>query len=203
MNYSWLVPSLLEFFYSTATPNDYFIGALSGPGYMYPKSVPPELLPGLIQRANTFMEALDLRSFDIMDYSITASPNDRADLTLPVIDAYFENMPQAMGFVNGYAPANTYAHRDGRAMVSFEYYLSPMATEEEAVADLVELGQVNADRPYFLLLHIRETNTIERVKSILDQLPDDYELVPLDVFLKMAGANPNFQTRYVGMDKDE
>ena len=64
-------------------------------------------------------------------------------------------------------------------------------------------GQVNADRPYFLLLHIRETNTIERVKSILDQLPDDYELVPLDVFLKMAGANPNFKSRHVGIDKDE
>ncbi|MFO7724020.1 MAG: GxGYxYP family putative glycoside hydrolase, partial [Oceanipulchritudo sp.] len=52
MNYSWLVPSLLEFFYSTATPNDHFVGALSGPGYMYPKSVPEEKLPGLIQRAN-------------------------------------------------------------------------------------------------------------------------------------------------------
>ena len=72
MNYSWLVPSLLEFFYSTATPHDLFIGALSGPGYMYPKSVPPELLPGLLQRANTLMEALDLRAFDIMDHSITA-----------------------------------------------------------------------------------------------------------------------------------
>jgi len=203
MNYSWLVPSLLEFFYSTATPHDYFIGALSGPGYMYPKSVPPELLPGLLQRANTFMEALDLRAFDIMDSTINTPQEERADLTLPVIDAYFDNMPQAMGFVNGYGPANTYDHRDGRAMVSFEYYLSPMASEEEAVADLIELGQVNADRPYFLLLHIRETNTIERVKSILDQLPDDYELVPLDVFLKMAGASPNFQTRYVGMGKDE
>ncbi len=203
MNYSWLVPSLLEFFYSTATPNDYFIGALSGPGYMYPKSVPLELLPGLLQRANAFMEALDLRAFDIMDHSTNGPRDERTDLTLPVIDAYFENMPQAMGFVNGYGPANTYAHRDGRAMVSFEYYLSPMASEEEAVADLIELGQVNAGRPYFLLLHIRETNTIERVKSILDQLPDDYELVPLDVFLKMAGANPNFKTRYLGMDKDE
>lgn len=202
MNYSWLVPSLLEFFYSTATPNDLFIGALSGPGYMYPKAIPPELLPGLLQRANTLMEALDLRAFDIMDHSY-APQAERVDLTLPVIDAYFENMPQAEGFVNGYGPANTYAQRDGRAMVSFEYYLSPMASEEEAVADLIELGQVNADRPYFLLLHIRETNTIARVKAILDQMPDDYELVPLDVFLKMAGASPNFKTRYVGMEEDE
>jgi len=108
---------------------------------MYQKSVPPELLPGLIQRANTLMKNLDLRSFDIMDYSISATGNDWANLTKPVIDAYFDNMPQAMGFVNGYVPASTYAQRDGRAMVSFEYYLSPMATEEEAVADLIELGQ--------------------------------------------------------------
>jgi len=200
MNYSWLVPSLLEFFYSTATPNDYFIGALSGPGYMYPKSVPPELLPGLIRRANAFMKDLDLRAFDIMDYSISASEGEHADLTRPVIDAYFDNMPEAIGFVNGYVPANTYYHKDGRAMVSFEYYLSPMATEDEAVADLIELGNVNKDRPYYLLLHIRETNTIARVKSILDRLPEDYELVPLDVFLKLAGENPNFKNRYIGSE---
>ena len=44
MNYLWMAPSVLEFFYSQATL-DYFIGAISGPGYMYPRAVPADELP--------------------------------------------------------------------------------------------------------------------------------------------------------------
>ncbi|NIA31108.1 MAG: hypothetical protein GWP06_14500, partial [Actinobacteria bacterium] len=69
MIYQWMAPAMLEFFYTEATPNDYFIGCLSGPGYMYPKAVPPKLLPPLISRANELMGKLDLQIFDIMDYS--------------------------------------------------------------------------------------------------------------------------------------
>jgi len=106
-------------------------------------------------------------------------------------------MPDAIGFVNGYVPANTYYHKDGRPMISFEYYLSPTVSEKEAVADLIELAELNEKRPYFLLLHIREASDISRVSSILNQLPDDYEVVPLDIFIKMAGENPTFTTRYI------
>jgi hypothetical protein len=197
MNYSWLVPSLLEFFYSTATPNDYFIGAPSGTGYFYPKAVPKEILPGMIQRADSLMKRLDLRVFDIMDYSTDSPDEEFTDLTKSVIDAYYDNMPDAIGFVNGYVPANTYYHRDGRPMISFEYYLSPTVSEKEAVADLIELASLNKKRPYFLLLHIRESSAISRVNSILKQLPEDYEIVPLDLFVKMASEEPTFTKRYI------
>ena len=197
MNYSWLMPSLLEFFYSTSTPNDYFIGCLSGPGYMYPKSVPPDKLPGLLKKANGLMEKLDLRVFDIMDHSRGVPRYEYANLTKSVVDAYYEAMPNAIGFVNGYRPANTYDIRNGVPMISFEYYLSPTVSEEKAAADLIELGSLNKKRPYFLLLHIRETSDVARVKSILNRLPEDYELVPLDIFLKMAGEKPGFEKRYI------
>ena len=197
MNYSWLAPSLLEFFYATATPNDYFIGALSGPGYIYPKAVPEDKLPGLLRRADSLMKRLDLHVFDIMDYSRTSPRHEFADLTQRVVDAYYENMPDAIGFVNGYVPANTNYLKDGRPMVSFQYYLSPTVSEQEAVNDLLELGRLNNKRPYFLLLHIRETSSVSRVKSILGQLPDEYELVPLDVFLKMAGQSKTNVNRVI------
>ena len=197
MNYNWLAPSLLEFFYSTATPNDYFIGAISGPGYMYPKSVPKAKLPGLIRRADSLMQRLDLRVFDIMDYSVNGRVSEFADLTLSVIEAYFENMPTAIGFVNGYIPANTYYNKDSRPMISFEYYLSPEVSKQEAVADIIELANLNKIRPYFLLMHIRESSNISHVKSILEQLPDDFEVIPLDIFIKMAGENPTFIKRYI------
>ena len=47
-NYTWMAPAMAEYFYTLATPNDFFIGCLSGPGYLYPKAVPQKLLKQLI-----------------------------------------------------------------------------------------------------------------------------------------------------------
>lgn len=197
MNYSWLAPAMLEYFYTMATPNDYFIGALGGPGYVYPKAVPREKLPALITEARRMMEILDLRVFEIMDYSEGATVEGNTELTEEVAGAYYEGMPGAIGFVNGYAPAFTFAVRDKRPLVSYDYYLSPTRPEEEAVADVHELASINARRPYFLLMHVRESSDVKRVKSIIDKLGPAFELVPLDVFLKMAGETPTFKERFL------
>jgi hypothetical protein len=44
-------------------------------------------------------------------------------------------------------------------------------------------------------MHVREWSDIKRVKGILDRLGPEFELVPLDVFLKMAGKNPTFKEK--------
>jgi hypothetical protein len=196
MNYSWLAPAMMEYFYTMATPNDYFIGALSGPGYIYPKAVPRDKLPGLIAKAQEMMELLDLRIFEVMD-SEGATVEGNTELTQEVVDAYYQGMPDAIGFVNGYAQAFTFAIRDKRPLISYDYYLSPTKTEEEAVTDLHELGVLNQKRPYFLLMHVREYSNVQRVKSIIDKLGPEYELVPLDVFIKMAGEAPTFKVRFL------
>ncbi len=197
MNYSWLAPAMMEYFYTMATPNDYFIGALSGPGYIYPKAVPKDKLPGLIAKAREMMKLLDLRVFEIMDYSEGATVEGNTELTQEVVEAYYAGMPEAIGFVNGYAPAFTFANKNKRPLISYDYYLSPTKTEEEAVADLHELEALNARRPYFLLMHVREYSNVMRVKSIIDKLGPEFELVPLDVFIRMAGEVPTFQERFL------
>jgi hypothetical protein len=183
----------MQFFYDTATENDYLIGALSGPGYMYPKPIPRDKHVGLISEAAILMDHLDLRVFEIMDYSEGNRYVGNIDLTKSVIDAYYQGMPDAIGFINGYGPAHTNDLRDGRPLLSYDYYLSPNRPEADAVADLKELIALNSKRPYFLLMHVRESSNIERVKSILDKLGEDVEVVPLDVFLKMAAAKPTFK----------
>jgi len=65
------------------------------------------------------------------------------------------------------------------------------------VADLHELAALNSRRPYFLLMHVREHSNLKRVKSIIDNLGPQFELVPLDVFIKMAGEAPTFQERFL------
>jgi hypothetical protein len=197
MNYTWMAPAMLEYWYSMATPNDYFIGCLSGPGYLYPKQVPPEILPKLISLAQKQMEILDLKVFEIMDYSEGATVEGNTELTRQVVDAYYKGMPNAIGFLNGYAPAFTFTERNGRPLISYDYYLSPTRLEADAVADLEELAVINSKRPYFLLVHVRESSDVKRVKGILDKLGPEFELVPLDIFLKMAGQEPTFKERFL------
>jgi hypothetical protein len=193
MNWSWLFPAQMQFFYDTATENDYFIGALSGPGYTYPKPIPRDRHVGLIQEAAALMKHLDLRVFEVMDYSEGNRYVGNIDLTEAVVDAYYEGMPDAIGFINGYGPAHTNDLRDGKPLLSYDYYLSPQRPEADAVADLKEVIALNSERPYFLVMHVRESSDIKRVKSILDQLGDGVEVVPLDTFLKMAAAEPTFR----------
>lgn len=197
MNWVWLAPAMMEFFYSQATPNDYFIGSLSGPGYMYPKAIPPKYLPKMVEKARELMQTLDLKVFEIMDYSEGATVEGNTELTREVVDAYYKGMPNAIGFANGYAPAYTFTSKNGRPLLSFDYYLSPSRPEADAVADLQELAQINSERPYFLLMHVRQWSDITRVKGILDQLGDDFEVVPLDIFLKMAGEEPTFKEKFL------
>jgi hypothetical protein len=197
MNYTWMAPAMAEYFYTTATPNDYFLGCLSGPGYLYPKAVPRDTLRQLIALAREQMKRMDLRVFETMDYSEGATVEGNTDLTREVVDVYYEGMPEAIGFVNGYAPSYTFTVRDGRPFMSYDYYLSPSRPEADAVADLEELARVNARRPYFLLMHVRESSDVKRVKGILDKLGPQFELVPLDVFLTMAGKDPTFEERFL------
>lgn len=195
MNYTWMAPGMAEYFYSTKTPNDYMIGCLSGPGYLYPKAVPRSMLPELIAMAWEQMKTLDLRVFETMDWSEGDEVSGNTDLPMDVIEMYTKGMPGAIGFVNGYGPGYTFTVRDGKPWMSYDYYLSPYRPEADAVADLQELATVNSARPYFLLVHVREYSDVKRVKGILDKLGPEFEVVPLDVFLTMAASKPTFKER--------
>jgi hypothetical protein len=141
------------------------------------------------------MKQLDLNVFETMDWSEGDEVSGNTDLPKDIIDLYYDGMPEAIGFVNGYGPGYTSIVRNGRPFVSFDYYLSPRRPEADAVADLQELATVNAKRPYFLLVHVREYSDVKRVKDILDKLGPDFEVVPLDVFLTMEAAQPTFEER--------
>lgn len=196
MNWVWMNPPVLQYFYEDRTPNDYFIGGLTGPGYMYPKAIPAGKFPGLMQTAGTLMDELDLHIMEIMDYSEGNRHMGNTDLTKEVVDAYYKAFPKALGFINGYGVARTYDLRGTQPMISYDYYLEVKRPVEEAAADLEELMQLNPQRPYFLLMHVRELNTVEKVNAIFNRLSEDVEVVPLDVFLKMSATEKTYRTRF-------
>jgi hypothetical protein len=196
MNWSWMNPPALQFFYEDKSPNDYFIGGLSGPGYMYPKSIPADKFPALMKSAREMMARLDLRVLEIMDYSEGNRHVGNTDLPKEVVDRYYEQFPDVIGFINGYGSARTFDLRDTRPLISYDYYLDVARPVDEAAADLEELIQLNPVRPYFLLMHIRESNTVEKVSQILGSLSEPVDVVPLDVFLKLAAGAKTYRTRY-------
>jgi hypothetical protein len=196
MNWAWMNSPALQFFYEDGTPNDYFIAGLGGPGYMYPKSIPAEKFPALMADARTLMAQLDLRVMEIMDYSEGNRHVGNTDLPKEIVDRYYHEFPDAIGFINGYGTARTYDLRDGKPLISYDYYLDVNRSVKDAAADLEELIQLNPRRPYFLLLHIRERNTVEKVTTILHALSEPVEVVPLDTFLKLAADAKTYQTHY-------
>ena len=196
MNWTKFSPAALEYFHESATPNDYFIGGLSGPGYMYPNHIPAERFGPLMKEANALMARLDERVLEIMDNSAADGNVGNADLPKETVDRYYAAFPDVIGFINGYGPARTRDLRDTRPMISYDYYIDPRRPREEVAADLGELIALNAKRPYFLLVHVRESNDVNSLVEIVKRLDGPVEIVPVDVFLKLAASNQTYVTRY-------
>jgi len=198
-NMEWIdfAPALLQYYYETASPNDTFIGSLSGPGYLYPKQYPPSKLPGMLQRTDTLMERLDLHVFGIMDFSEGDRKVGNADLPKRIVDAYYRWMPHVQGFLNGYGPANTYDWREGRAFISYNYYVDIARTAEEVIEDFRELARLNPERPLFLPVHVRENNDVRRMATIMEGLGSEFAVVPPREFMILAGRERATVTRYL------
>ena len=163
---------------------------------MYPKSIPADKFPPLMAVARELMTALDLNILEIMDYSEGNRHVGNTDLPKEIVDRYYAEFPDAIGFINGYGSASTFDLRDGVPLLSYDYYLDVNRPIAEAASDLEELIQLNPVRPYFMLIHIRESNTIEKVRTILTRLTEDVEIVPVDTFMKLAASNQTYRTRY-------
>jgi hypothetical protein len=150
-----------------------------------------------MEEANELMDTLDLRVMEIMDYSEGNRHVGNTDLPKELVDRYYEAFPDVIGFINGYGSARTFDLRGQRPMLSYDYYLGLNRPTAEAIADLEELIQMNRKRPYFLLIHVRESTTIDRVADILDGVTEDMEVIPLDVFLKLAASEQTYERRYL------
>ena len=189
-------PGVLEMFAKDKTPNDYFNGGQSG--YMYPVAIPPDRFPGLMKEMNEMMAKYDEHVVSIMDHTQRGIPVPIGYFDVPkrTVDLYYANVPDAIGFINGYAAAHTYDLRNGQAFMSYDYYLDEHRPVGDAVADLNELMRLNPKRPYYMLVHVRESNSIKRVMEIVHALDENPEVVPLDTFLKLAASNKTFATRY-------
>jgi GxGYxY sequence motif in domain of unknown function N-terminal/GxGYxYP putative glycoside hydrolase C-terminal domain len=189
-------PAIIEMFAQDMKPNDYFVGGQSG--YMYPVAIPADRFPGLMEEMQRGMRQCDEHVVGIMDHTRRGSPVPIGYFDLPkrTVDEYYRYAPDVIGFVNGYAAAHTYDLRNGQAFMSYDYYLDEHRSPDDVVADLNELMRLNPKRPYYLLIHVRESNSIKRVMGIISRLDESPEVVPLDTFLKLAASRKTYETRF-------
>ncbi|HUT75283.1 MAG TPA: GxGYxYP domain-containing protein [Armatimonadota bacterium] len=67
-----LIPDVMDYYYSTATPNDSFVAAVSGVGYTYPNRYAkryretdrPRVLDGFLDQTQLYMNRMDLRTIN-------------------------------------------------------------------------------------------------------------------------------------------
>jgi hypothetical protein len=147
---------------------------------------------------NRGMALCDEHVVGVLDHTQRGAPVPVGYWDLPkrTVDEFYAYAPGAIGFVNGYAAAHTYDLRNGQAFLSYDYYLDQNRAVDDVVADLNELMRLNPKRPYYLFIHVRESNSIKRVKSIIARLDESPEVVPLDTFLKLAAGNKTYATFY-------
>ena len=203
-NMEWmdLAPAMMQYYYETATPNDHFIASLSGPGYLYPKSYPKDKLAGMMQITNGLMDRMDLKVLGIMDYTEGNRYVGNIDLPEYIVDAYFKNIPVAKGFFNGYGPANTYDEQNNVPFISYQYYADDNVTVDDMVHDFRELAVLNPKRPYFLPVHVREYNDVERMKQVMDQLGKEFEVVNPTELVSMASRKNTMTQRLLDYKPD-
>ncbi|MCJ8013857.1 hypothetical protein MUG84_19205 [Paenibacillus sp. KQZ6P-2] len=81
-------PAMLEYYKSTATPNDQLIAGPSGAGYFYPNAWPEETLPAFLDQSYSYMKKTGMT----VPYVLNRVANQNVPLSNAVAKAYKENL---------------------------------------------------------------------------------------------------------------
>ena len=68
-----IMPALMNYFYETKSPNDYFSSSSIGYGYLHPAFIPKDKQDGYAQKINEYREFADLKYIDIWWFSLNDS----------------------------------------------------------------------------------------------------------------------------------
>lgn len=85
-----LAPNIMRYEYENATPNDHFVTAVSGFGYIYPSSYPQSALQAFAERTDYYMEKSGSRYMELLDNAKSPSAELLSAFTSqPHIDGIF------------------------------------------------------------------------------------------------------------------
>jgi GxGYxYP putative glycoside hydrolase C-terminal domain len=167
---------LMEYFYKSATPNDYFFTAPAGWGYAHPNRMTPEMAKTYVNQTNKGFKLTDTDYIDIWWIRHKG----------PVWDAFARGL-QAKGLTQWYNPEQKVGYKEANFPVIYgnHYYT---LNEPEKFAQMLMDDYKKVDGPWFVIVYGANRHlTPYKVKAVMDRLPADrFKAVLLDEFFTAA-----------------
>lgn len=179
-----LIPDVVDYYYRTATPDDCFLGAVSGVGYTYPDhygerfAQPGRVFDGFLEQTRQAMAGMDLKDAWIMGITRPELIRRYAE-RIPGLESIYPDYGRR---VSTYDEA-TYPTVHGVPVFHAATGWTEGAPREKQVADVVAQikAMAPAGRPAFLHLFVWNWGfNLPMLKEILDKLGPDYVAVRPD-----------------------
>ncbi|MGQ9596515.1 MAG: GxGYxYP domain-containing protein [Thermoproteota archaeon] len=174
-----LAPGMLEHYYRTATPNDYFIAGPSGAGYTAPSL--NKHLDEFLEQTRRYTEACGLKSILIMNREPRVAHQELEDPRIP--EAFARRLKNCYGFLHGYAGSafEPTVFADNTPYVHTSLYVS---ASTDMLKELKRLVEGCETRPLFVSVHVREEVKMPVLRSVIDELDaETYRIVRIDEFM--------------------
>lgn len=186
-----LAPAILDYYYATKTEKDYFLGAVSGIGYIYPDKFPENLLDKYLVVTDGYLQKLDMKVLFLMPGS-TPFPEK-------IKQKYSQIVKSCYGFLYGYHPlaGEKISFVENKFWLPTDYAFAHFSGQkvirsmEDIKKDIEDIGvKKSPGVPLFVGVHNMMCGhgaTIDEVKYLLDNLdPQRYKIVRPDEFCAAA-----------------
>lgn len=174
-----LAPGMLEYYYRTATVNDYLIAGPSGAGYTYPSL--NKRLDEFLEQTRSYLQICDLRSALIMNRDPRICYEELEDSSLPF--KFINDVDTRLGYVHGYRGSGlTPSIFIGN--VPWIHTTAYIDGSSDVFQEITKFGRGCGFRPLFIAIHVRESMKIASLLDAVKKLnPEVYKVVNLDEFL--------------------
>jgi hypothetical protein len=180
-------PDIIEYFYESLSPNDYFGSDASAAGYFNPNRIQAQYIPLFIEHNRKFFSKLDMTIAPmVLDWSLPSTA---------VKDAFHTFAPDGLGTIVYDFHANTTSYQppevwNGMPVMELHNETGGVESYQKNASTILDhIGKAPADKPSFYLFRIVWTSpsdVLASIKSIKEQRPDlDFEVVDPYTFKRL------------------
>jgi hypothetical protein len=183
-----LIPDIADYYYSTATPNDCFLGAVSGVGYTYPDSYGKRfketdragVFDGFLDQTRVNMEHMAMKSIWIMGITRPELIQRYAE-RIPFLEAIFPDYGRR---VANYGEATYPVVRNVAVFHAANGWKQDVSREEQIAGIVSQIQSFTpSERPAFLHLFIWNWGcgaSLSLIRDVLQRLGPEYLAVRPD-----------------------
>jgi hypothetical protein len=181
-------PTMVAYYFSTATPHDEFIAGPSGAGYMFPSHWPSEHLSAFLQQTGQLMQAMKLTTFEVLDTNFWESAGLPMLPNIRRTGMAFTDEGVQQRFVQALVPYGLRGLFSGAGLDKVEwkkidgipcYRNLGLADSVAKTVQLIrDTAAAHSQRPLFLNVYILVWSmTPSDLKQVVEQLGPGYQLV--------------------------